>query len=105
RRRVSTRLNKKEKDPKVRSTAAGALDRSALFACFSPIRVPKDTEPGATKELVSEKPLPGECHCDVMLIGRRDHLFIADRSARLNDHLHPGSGGLIDAVAEGEKRV
>lgn len=44
-------------------------------------------------------------HRNIILVAGSDDFFVADGAARLDDGLDPGGGDMVDAVAEGEKRI
>src|SRR5690606_32302830 len=54
---------------------------------------------------VPEMPLAGQDHGQALLVGRRDDLFVADRSAGLDDRGGAGVGRRVEPVAEGEEGV
>ena len=47
----------------------------------------------------------GEDHRDAVLIGGGNHLFVANRTAGLNDAAHANGSGGINTVAEREEGV
>src|SRR6516162_9313607 len=47
----------------------------------------------------------GEVQADPLVLRGLDDLVVADRSARLDDRAHPGTGEHLQAVGEGEERV
>ena len=54
---------------------------------------------------MSEDPHAGEGHGDAVLVGRLDHLVVADRAPRLDHRRRPGFDRLQQPVGEGEEGV
>src|SRR5690606_10905198 len=59
----------------------------------------------AVMSLVSELALAGDDHGDLVLVGRRDHLGVPHRAARLDDGGDAGGRGLFHPVGKGEEGV
>ena len=52
-----------------------------------------------------EVPYPSEHHGDTTFIGRRNHLFVPDRAARLDNGNRTGISHHIEAVSKRKKSV
>ena len=46
-----------------------------------------------------------EHHREIMFIGSRNHFFIADRTARLNDSGGTGFGSGVQSISKREERI
>src|SRR5213079_1666352 len=55
--------------------------------------------------LVTELPHTGQDHGKVVLVRRRNHLGVLDRSSGLDDGGNPSRGGLVHAVPKGKEGV
>src|SRR5262245_47878277 len=73
---------------------------AATSAPLSEMAVTMDPRPS-----MLEVATAGEDHGDPVLVGRRDHLGVVHRPARLDDDRDAGGGHGVEAVAEREEGV
>ena len=78
---------------------------SSLSPCFFQVLAVSDPPQAGDWALMPEMAHTGEDHGEAGSVGRRDHIGVAHRAARLDHRGRPGLGDHLQPVGEGEERI